>query len=89
MVGEFELDDLISTGHSVLGGREGFLIVFLILSVFFGNIVLMNVFTGLAVGDVALAMSEELDEILTPRFLLRLIRAFRSLRREYARLRDR
>ena len=59
MVGEYELDDLVSTGYSVLGGREAFLIIFLVLSVFFGNIVLMNVFTGLAVGDVALAMSEE------------------------------
>ena len=59
MVGEYELDDLVSTGHSVLGGRETFLIILLVLSVFFGNIVLMNVFTGLAVGDVALAMSEE------------------------------
>ena len=59
MVGEYELDDLVSTGYSVLGGRETFLIILLVLSVFFGNIVLMNVFTGLAVGDVAIAMSEE------------------------------
>ena len=59
LTGELNIDDLISNGHNVFGSRiEIVYILFLIFLVFVCNIVLMNVFTGLAVGDVANVMNK-------------------------------
>ena len=59
LTGELGIDDLISNGHNVFGSRiEIVYILFLIFLVFVCNIVLMNVFTGLAVGDVANVMNK-------------------------------
>ena len=59
LTGELGIDDLIENGHNVFGSRiEIVYILFLIFLVFVCNIVLMNVFTGLAVGDVANVMNK-------------------------------
>ena len=59
LTGELGIDDLIANGHKVFGSRiEIVYILFLIFLVFVCNIVLMNVFTGLAVGDVADVMNK-------------------------------
>ena len=47
--------ELIESTETVSNGywyRELLIILFLVFAIFFGNIVLMNVFTGLAVEDV-------------------------------------
>lgn len=59
LTGELGIDDLIENGFNVFGSRiEIVYILFLIFLVFVCNIVLMNVFTGLAVGDVANVMNK-------------------------------
>ena len=59
LTGELGIDDLIENGVNVFGSRiEIVYILFLIFLVFVCNIVLMNVFTGLAVGDVANVMNK-------------------------------
>ena len=51
-------DDLLPVGNEVFGKNEAVYIIFLIFVIFCCHIVLMNVFTGLAVGDVATVMGE-------------------------------
>ena len=72
LTGELNIDDLISNGHNVFGSRiEIIYILFLIFLVFVCNIVLMNVFTGLAVGDVANVMNKaEVSFHLDPHSIL-------------------
>ena len=56
ITGEFNIDDLFPTGNQVFGPNEIVYLLFLIFVIFCCHIVLMNVFTGLAVGDVATVM---------------------------------
>ena len=56
ITGEFDIDNLFSNANEVLGSNEIICILFLIFVIFCFHIVLMNVFTGLAVGDVATVM---------------------------------
>ena len=56
ITGEFNIDDLFPNGNQVFGQNEAVYIIFLIFVIFCCHIVLMNVFTGLAVGDVATVM---------------------------------
>ena len=56
VTGEYNIDDLFSSGEEVFGGKEIVYNLFLISVIFCCHIVLMNVFTGLAVGDVATVM---------------------------------
>lgn len=58
ITGEFNIDDLMEDGAEILGNKEIIYILFLVFVIFCCHIVLMNVFTGLAVGDVATIMSE-------------------------------
>ena len=53
VAGEFSIDDLFPIGFKVFGKYEPFYLLFLCFILFYCHIVLMNVFTGLAVGDVA------------------------------------
>ena len=56
ITGEFNIDGLFPNGNEVFGSNEIVYILFLIFVIFCCHIVLMNVFTGLAVGDVATVM---------------------------------
>ena len=56
ITGEFNIDDLFPNGNVVFGSNEVVYILFLVFVIFCCHIVLMNVFTGLAVGDVATVM---------------------------------
>ena len=52
ITGDFNLDDLIEANETYFGAKEFFLIFVILVMIFVGHIVIMNVFTGLAVGDV-------------------------------------
>ena len=56
ITGEYNIDDLFPNGEKVFGRKEIVYNLFLVSVIFCCHIVLMNVFTGLAVGDVATAM---------------------------------
>jgi len=71
ITGEFNIDDLFPTGADVFGVHEPFYILFLVFVIFCCHIVLMNVFTGLAVGDVATVMGEA--EQIKARYQMKLV----------------
>ena len=56
--GEFNIDDMFPMSSEVFGEYEPVYAIFLCFIIFCCNIVLMNVFTGLAVGDVKDVMAE-------------------------------
>ena len=58
VTGEFDADDLLESGTEIFGSDEFIYIIFFCFVIFCCHIVLMNVFTGLAVGDVADVMTE-------------------------------
>mgnify|MGYP000446279145 CR=1 FL=1 len=73
----------------MFGKYEAILLLFLLFVIFFGNIVIMNVFTGLAVGDVAIAMSEA--ENIQARYQMKLVanvRAHQYFKETYFHLTD-
>ena len=53
MTGEFNTGDLAEINESLFGRNEFYLLIILMAMMFIGHLVIMNVFTGLAVGDVA------------------------------------
>ena len=53
ITGDFALDDLLTTNEQIYGSREFFLAIVIFFLIVGGHVVVMNVFTGLAVGDVA------------------------------------
>jgi hypothetical protein len=61
ITGEFDLDDMMETGFKVFGDKEIIYTLFLIFIIFTFNIVLMNVFTALAVGDVNRVMKRVIN----------------------------
>ena len=61
IVGDFGLDGLVDANELYFGVREFFLLFILLFMIFVGHIVIMNVFTGLAVGDVRLFQSTAKD----------------------------
>ena len=71
ITGEFNIDDLFPTGYEVFGLYEPFYILFLVFVIFCCHIVLMNVFTGLAVGDVASVMGDA--EQIKARYQMKLV----------------
>lgn len=60
IAGEFSIDHWIEVGNKVFGESEAQFVytIFLIFVIFCGHIVLMNVFTALAVGDVTAVMGK-------------------------------
>ena len=53
ITGDYALDDLLEKNKSIYGGREFFFAIVIFFLILGGHVVVMNVFTGLAVGDVA------------------------------------
>lgn len=76
ITGEFDIDNLMVTGSVVFGPKEIIYTIFLLLVIFCCNIVLMNVFTGLAVGEIASVMSEA--EQIKARYQMKLVANYRS-----------
>lgn len=78
ITGEFDIDSLLSDGTEILGPGEALYIIILVFVVFCCNIVLMNVFTGLAVGDVE-EVKQEAEKIKAV-FQMKMVANYRGAR---------